>query len=96
MRGAFGTNKELSETTVSKLPPGITTFPESSWLTVSQLMGIWNKQKFDVTRARTFPFLGSGPFLTKSELARSGIWNQEICSWEGQGKFQDLDDVMGS
>lgn len=33
-------------------------------------MGIWNKQKFDVMRVRTFPFLGSGPFLTKSELGK--------------------------
>lgn len=70
MRDAFDTYKELSETTVSKLLPGITAFPDSSWLTVSQLMGIWNKRKFDVTRVRTFPFLGSGPFLTKSELGK--------------------------
>lgn len=105
MRGAFGTNKELSETTVSKLPPGITTFPESSWLTVSQLMGIWNKQVwchessyFSIPRLRSIPdkkwtWQDQESGIRKSVPGRDkGSFKTSMMSWGARdGKFRSVD-----
>lgn len=41
-----------------------------------------------------FHFSAQAHYWQILSMARSGIWNQGICSREGQGKFQGLDAVM--